>query len=170
MLRVVMLNVFMQSVNMLNVTYKPFMLRVVMLNVFMQSVIMLNVTYKSITLGVVMMSVVMMSVVMLNAVMLSVVASNPMLYYLKSSNDIINKHAIGLYHPIDGVTSLKYKLLCSITTNFFQKERKALAFNRDRCCHLALCLWLILFHCNFCYARKLRPQIVTLAIDFLFRS
>jgi hypothetical protein len=23
---------------------------------------------------------------------------------------------------------------------------KALAFNRDRCCHLALYLWLILFH------------------------
>ncbi len=141
----------MPSVIMLNVTNKPFMLRVVMLNVFTQSVIMLNVTYKSFTLG----------VVMLNAVMLSVVASKPMLYYLKSLNDIINKHAIGLYHPIDGVTNLKYKLLCSITTNFFQKEKKALAFNRDRCCHLALCFWLILFHCNFCYGSKLRPQIVT---------
>jgi hypothetical protein len=23
---------------------------------------------------------------------------------------------------------------------------KELAFNQDRCCHLALCLWLILFH------------------------
>jgi hypothetical protein len=27
----------------------------------------------------------------------------------------------------------------------FCKEKKALAFNRDRCCHLALCLQLILF-------------------------
>ncbi len=25
---------------------------------------------------------------------------------------------------------------------------KALAFNRHRCCHLALCLWLILFQCT----------------------
>ncbi len=29
--------------------------------------------------------------------------------------------------------------------NFF-KEKKALAFNLDRCCHLAFCLQLILFH------------------------
>ncbi len=29
---------------------------------------------------------------------------------------------------------------------FFWKEKKALAFNLDRCCHLALCLPLILFH------------------------
>ncbi len=28
----------------------------------------------------------------------------------------------------------------------FYKEKKALAFNRDRCCPLALCLRLILFH------------------------
>jgi hypothetical protein len=26
---------------------------------------------------------------------------------------------------------------------------KALAFNRDRCCHLSICLWLILFHYTF---------------------
>ncbi len=50
-----------------------------------------------------------------------------------------------LYHPLDGVTTPKYKLLCSITSNFFRK-RKALALNWDRCCHLALCLRLILFH------------------------
>ncbi len=29
--------------------------------------------------------------------------------------------------------------------NFFYKETKALAFNGDWCCHLALCLWLIIF-------------------------
>ncbi len=29
---------------------------------------------------------------------------------------------------------------------FFCKEKKVLDLNWDRCCHLALCLWLILFH------------------------
>jgi len=53
---------------------------------------------------------------------------------------------IGLYHPLDGITDPKYKLLHFLTTNFFCKEKKAIAFNRDRCCHLALCLRLILFH------------------------
>jgi hypothetical protein len=51
---------------------------------------------------------------------------------------------IGLHHPLDGVTNPKYKLLHFIQlTNLFCKE-KALAFNWDTCCHLALCLWLIL--------------------------
>jgi hypothetical protein len=54
---------------------------------------------------------------------------------------------IGLHHPLDGVTNPEYKLLRFIQlTNFFAKKRSALAFNRDRCCHLALCLRLILFH------------------------
>jgi len=39
-----------------------------------------------------------------------------------------------LCHPPDGSTSPKYRLLCFI------------AFNRDRCCHLVLCLRLIPFH------------------------
>jgi hypothetical protein len=53
----------------------------------------------------------------------------------------------GLHHPLDGITNPEYKLLCFIQlTKFFWKEEKALAFNRDRCCHLALCLQLILFH------------------------
>jgi hypothetical protein len=30
---------------------------------------------------------------------------------------------------------------------FLKSCNKALAFNRDWCCYLALCLWLILFHC-----------------------
>ncbi len=52
-----------------------------------------------------------------------------------------------LCQPPDGNTSPKYKLLCFITTKFFCKENKnALAFNRDRCCHLVLCLRLIPFH------------------------
>ncbi len=51
-----------------------------------------------------------------------------------------------LCHPPDGSTSPKYKLLCFITTKFFCKEKNALAFNRDRCCHLVLCLRLIPFH------------------------
>ncbi len=49
-------------------------------------------------------------------------------------------------HPLDGVTNPKYKLLHLFTTIIFYKEKKALAFNRDRCCHLPHCLWLILFH------------------------
>jgi hypothetical protein len=53
---------------------------------------------------------------------------------------------IGLYHPLDGVTNPKYRLLCFLTTKFLCKEKKALAFNQDRCCHLVLCLWLIVFH------------------------
>ena len=52
---------------------------------------------------------------------------------------------MGLYHPLDGKTNLKYKLLCFLTPNKKISKRKALAFNQDRCCHLALCLQLILF-------------------------
>jgi hypothetical protein len=53
---------------------------------------------------------------------------------------------MGLYHPLDGITNLKYKLLCFLTPNKKNSKRKALFFNRDRCCHLTLCLWLIHFH------------------------
>ncbi len=51
-----------------------------------------------------------------------------------------------LCHPPDGSTSPKYKLLCFIRTKNIWKEKNALAFNWDRCCHLVLCLWLIPFH------------------------
>jgi hypothetical protein len=54
---------------------------------------------------------------------------------------------IGLYHPLDGITNPKYKLLHFLTTDFF-KEKKALASNWDRCFYLALCLRLILLHCH----------------------
>ncbi len=54
-----------------------------------------------------------------------------------------------LCHPPDGSTSPKYKLLCLILTKKICKEKNALAFNRDRCCHLVLCLWLIPFHLHF---------------------
>jgi hypothetical protein len=53
---------------------------------------------------------------------------------------------MGFDHPLDGNTNLKYKLLCFLTPNKKNSKRKALAFNQDRCCHLALCLRLILFH------------------------
>ncbi len=53
---------------------------------------------------------------------------------------------IGLYHPLDGVTNLKYKLLCFLTPNKKISKRNAQAFNRDRHWHLVLCLQLILFH------------------------
>ncbi len=33
--------------------------------------------------------------------------------------------------------------------NFFYPEQNTLAFHRDTCCHLALCLQLILFHWEF---------------------
>ncbi len=56
---------------------------------------------------------------------------------------------IRLCHPPDGSTSPKYKLLCFITTKKICKEKNALAFNRDRCCHLVLCLRLILIHSKF---------------------
>jgi hypothetical protein len=54
--------------------------------------------------------------------------------------------AMGVYRPPDGITNLKYKLLYFLTPNKKNSKRKALAFDRDRCCHLAICLWLILFH------------------------
>ncbi len=54
-----------------------------------------------------------------------------------------------LCHPPDGSTSPKYKLLCFITAKINCKEKNALAFNQDRCCHLVLCLRLIPFH-YFC--------------------
>ncbi len=69
---------------------------------------------------------------------------------------------IGLHHPLDGITNREYKLLCFIQLSIFCKEKKTLAFNRDRCCHLALCLRLILFHWSSLPQKhnkcKLRPQ------------
>jgi hypothetical protein len=53
---------------------------------------------------------------------------------------------MGLYHPLDGAANLKYKLLYFLAPNKKISKRKALAFNWDRYCHLAICLWLILFH------------------------
>jgi hypothetical protein len=56
---------------------------------------------------------------------------------------------IGLHHPLDGITNPEYKLLRFIQpTKFFCKKKNALAINWDRCCHLALCLGTILFHCR----------------------
>jgi hypothetical protein len=52
---------------------------------------------------------------------------------------------MGLYHPLDGITNLKYKSLYFLTPFKKNSKRKALAFNRDRCCHLAICLRLIIF-------------------------
>jgi len=55
---------------------------------------------------------------------------------------------MGLCRLLDGFAYTKYKLLCFLRAKFFWKEKKALAFNRDRCCNLALCLQLIIFHCR----------------------
>jgi hypothetical protein len=51
---------------------------------------------------------------------------------------LVDEQGKGINHPLDGVTSPKYKLLCFLTTELFCKEKNALAFNRDRCCLLAL--------------------------------
>ncbi len=56
-----------------------------------------------------------------------------------------------LCHPPDGSTSPEYKLLCFIATKFFCKDKNTLAFNRDRCCHLVICLRLIPFHWNLMF-------------------
>jgi hypothetical protein len=58
----------------------------------------------------------------------------------------VSDATMGLYHLLDGDTNLKYKLLSFLTPNKKISKKKALAFNRVRCCHLALCLWLIVFH------------------------
>jgi hypothetical protein len=63
-----------------------------------------------------------------------------------SSTAFYDIELMGLYHPLDGVTNLKYKLLYFLTPNKKISKRKALAFNWDRCCHLVICLRLILFH------------------------
>ncbi len=52
---------------------------------------------------------------------------------------------MGPYHPLDGITNLKYKLLYFLTPNKKEFKEKGKAFNRYRCCHLAICLQLILF-------------------------
>ncbi len=50
-------------------------------------------------------------------------------------------------HPPDDSTSPKYKLLCfKLENNLFCQIKNALAFNRDMCCHLVLCLRLLPFH------------------------
>jgi len=58
----------------------------------------------------------------------------------------VSDATMGLYHLLDGDTNLKYKLLCFLTPNKKISKKKALAFNWVRCCHLALCLWLVVFH------------------------
>jgi hypothetical protein len=59
-------------------------------------------------------------------------------------------HPTRFCHTPDGSTSPKYKLLCFITTKKICKEKNTLAFNRDMCCHLVLCLQLIPFHSHTC--------------------
>jgi hypothetical protein len=54
-----------------------------------------------------------------------------------------------LCQPPDGNTSPKYKLLhFFINNDFFYQETNELAFNRDTCCHLVICLRLIASHCK----------------------
>ncbi len=67
-------------------------------------------------------------------------------FNLKNFGDLNFKNSIGLHHPLDGVTNPKYRLLHFIQLTIFCKKKRALAFNRYRCGHLVLCLWLILIH------------------------
>jgi len=82
-------------------------------------------------------------------------------YYENPLITAVKFYRMRLCRPPDGSTSPKYKLLCFII-NKICKEKNALAFNRDRCCHLVLCLQLTPFHwlqqvnessscCKFCF-------------------
>jgi hypothetical protein len=77
---------------------------------------------------------------------LGLLTINRLSYLRKFQRILFRKNPIGLYHPLDGITNPKYKLLLFLTTIFFCNEKKTLAFNRDSRCHLVLSLWLILFH------------------------
>jgi hypothetical protein len=87
---------------------------------------------------------------------------------------------MGLYHPLDGNINLKYKLLCFLTPNKKLSKKKALAFNRERCCHQALCLRLILFHlyqlCQFlltvnsCNVRVFYKMIYSNELDLFWTT
>ncbi len=46
---------------------------------------------------------------------------------------------IRVYHPLDGITNPKYKLLHFLMSKLFCKEKKMLGFNQDMCCHIYLC-------------------------------
>ncbi len=52
--------------------------------------------------------------------------------------------------PTDVTTNPKYKLFCFLTNIIFHKEKKALAFNWDRGCHLVL-----VFHCSSLKGEKM---------------
>ncbi len=64
--------------------------------------------------------------------------------------------SVGFYHPLDGITNLEYKLMCFLTPNKKISKRNVVAFNWDRCCHLELCLQLILFHLQMDFFLALR--------------
>jgi hypothetical protein len=80
-------------------------------------------------------------------------------YYFECN---LNFKAIKLHHPLDGITNPKYKLLRFIQITIFCEKKRALAFNRDRCGHLAFCLWLILFHYPVNLKRFLRYSTITI--------
>jgi hypothetical protein len=69
-------------------------------------------------------------------------------------------------------TSPKYKLLCfKLENNLFCQIKNALAFNRDTCCHLVLCLRLLPFHCNtFSVVPSITTEIVKTAVPLVFHK
>ncbi len=77
----------------------------------------------------------------------------PLAFYLPifSQSSVKPEELLSLeLYTLNGITSPKYKLLYFLTT-IFCKEKKALTLNQDRYCHLALCLWLILFYTLCCF-------------------
>ncbi len=73
-----------------------------------------------------------------------------------------------LFHPLDGDTNLKYKMLRFLTPNKKISKKKALAFNQDRCCHLSLCLWLILLLSAKCNYANCKSNAIMLTVFPMF--
>ncbi len=53
--------------------------------------------------------------------------------------------------------------------NLFYQIQNALAFNQDTCCHLALCLQLLSFHCMYCYSSSCGGRTQTLDLRIMGR-
>jgi hypothetical protein len=63
--------------------------------------------------------------------------------FLKSSQNSCQTTKAKMFtlNLLDGITNPEFKMMCFIQlAKLFCKEKKALVFNRNRCCHLALCL------------------------------
>ena len=67
-----------------------------------------------------------------------------------------NDSTMRLHYSKDGSTYSGYKLMCFVYIHWsFYIEQNTLAFNRDKWCHLALCLLMILLHWVTSFSSKL---------------